>query len=91
MYDVKLIEKQAKEIRRLIVKMIGRAQSGHPGGSLSCADLVSALYFGVMNVDPKDPAKVLSVYKEPLIAPDTPLETDEGFRENVIFPCRTII
>ena len=57
MYDVKLIEKQAKEIRRLIVKMIGRAQSGHPGGSLSCADLVSALYFGVMNVDPKDPAK----------------------------------
>ena len=34
-----------------------------------------------------DPARVLSVYRGPLIAPDTPIETDEGFRENVIFPC----
>ena len=40
-----------------------------------------------MLLDLEDPAKVLSVYKEPLIAPDTPIETDEGFRENVIFPC----
>ncbi len=42
---------------------------------------------GLMLLDLEDPSKVLSVYPEPLIAPDTPLETDEGFRENVIFPC----
>ena len=42
---------------------------------------------GLMLLDLKDPAKVLSVYRGPLIAPDTPIETDEGFRENVIFPC----
>ena len=42
---------------------------------------------GLMLLDPADPAKVLSVYAQPLIAPDLPWETDEGFRENVIFPC----
>ena len=42
---------------------------------------------GLMLLDLQDPAKVISVYQEPLIAPDTPLETDEGFRQNVIFPC----
>ncbi len=45
---------------------------------------------GLMLLDPEDPAKVLSVYREPLIAPDTPIETDAGFRENVIFPCGMI-
>lgn len=42
---------------------------------------------GLMLLDLYDPSKVLSAYQEPLIAPDTPIETDEGFRENVIFPC----
>ena len=42
---------------------------------------------GLMLLDLEDPAKVLSVYRAPLISPDTPLETDAGFRENVIFPC----
>ena len=42
---------------------------------------------GLMLLDLNDPAKVLSVYNEPLIAPDLPVETDEGFRQNVIFPC----
>lgn len=55
MQDVKLLEQKASEIRRLVVKMIGKSHSGHPGGSLSCADVVAALYFGVMNVDPKNP------------------------------------
>ena len=40
-----------------------------------------------MLLDLHDPSKVLAVYKEPLIAPDLPVETDEGFRQNVIFPC----
>jgi len=34
---------------------------------------------------------VLSVYKKPLIVPDMPIETDEGFRENVIFPCAMLL
>ncbi|MBQ6421772.1 MAG: glycoside hydrolase family 130 protein [Clostridia bacterium] len=46
---------------------------------------------GLMLLDLNDPAKVLSVYKEPLIAPDRPVETDEGFRENVIFPCGMLL
>ncbi len=49
------LEDKAKAIRRHIVTMLGEAGSGHPGGSLSAADLVAALYFKVMRVDPEDP------------------------------------
>lgn len=45
----------AKELRRQIVKMIAAAGSGHPGGSLSAADIMTALYFDVMNVRPEEP------------------------------------
>lgn len=45
----------ANELRRTAVTMIYEAQSGHPGGSLSAADLVAALYFKYMHVDPKNP------------------------------------
>ena len=51
------LEKTAKGIRRDIVKMIGKAASGHPGGSLSAVEILSLLYFEKMNVDPKDPKK----------------------------------
>lgn len=46
----------AREIRRLALESIYLAQSGHPGGSLSIAELLSVLYFDVMNIDPKHPA-----------------------------------
>jgi beta-1,4-mannooligosaccharide/beta-1,4-mannosyl-N-acetylglucosamine phosphorylase len=46
---------------------------------------------GLMLLDLQDPSKVLSVYEAPLLAPDTPIETDAGFRENVIFPCGTVL
>ncbi len=49
------LQAQAKVIRRDIVSMLGKAGSGHPGGSLSAADIVTALYFEVMNINPKDP------------------------------------
>lgn len=52
------LEKTAKGIRRDIVKMIGKAASGHPGGSLSSVEILSLLYFEKMNIDPKDPKKV---------------------------------
>lgn len=45
----------AQKIRRHIVKMLTESRSGHPGGSLSSADIVTALYFDVMNVRPEDP------------------------------------
>ena len=46
---------------------------------------------GLMLLDLNDPSKVLSVYDKPLIAPDLPVETDEGFRQNVIFPCGMLL
>lgn len=45
----------ANDIRIDIVKSVHAAGSGHPGGSLSCADIVTSLYFDVMNIDPKNP------------------------------------
>jgi len=49
------LEERAKQIRKDIIFMIGAAKSGHPGGSLSAADIVTALYFQVMRHDPKNP------------------------------------
>lgn len=49
------LEEKAKQIRRHIIRMVGEAGSGHPGGSLSAADIVTALYFEVMRVDPTQP------------------------------------
>lgn len=53
--DQKGLEKTAANIRTGVIKAITAAGSGHPGGSLSAADIVTALYFEVMNIDPKDP------------------------------------
>lgn len=51
------IQERATNMRVNIIKMLHEAGSGHPGGSLSAADIVAALYFGgVMNVNPEDPA-----------------------------------
>lgn len=53
--DFKKYEDIASRIRINIVKAVHKAGSGHPGGSLSAADIVTALYFKVMNIDPKNP------------------------------------
>lgn len=53
--DIKALEKTAAQVRVGIVKAIHNAGSGHPGGSLSAADIVTALYFDEMNVDANDP------------------------------------
>ncbi|PKI21133.1 transketolase [Staphylococcus succinus] len=52
---VRKLENTANELRKTVLTMVYHAQSGHPGGSLSAADFVSALYFGEMNVDPQNP------------------------------------
>lgn len=49
------LKERAKQLRKTAVTMIYEAQSGHPGGSLSAADMVTALYFSELNIDPKDP------------------------------------
>ena len=49
------LKKKAQEIRCELLRMIHAAGSGHPGGSLSAADIVTALYFHVMNIDPANP------------------------------------
>jgi len=49
------LREKAREIRRHIITMVGAAGSGHPGGSLSAADIVTALYFEVMRIDPRRP------------------------------------
>lgn len=51
------LEKTANEIRKGIVTAVHSAKSGHPGGSLSAADLFTWLYFKEMNVDPQEPKK----------------------------------
>lgn len=49
--------KTANEVRKSIVTAVHSAKSGHPGGSLSAADIFTYLYFEEMNVDPKEPKK----------------------------------
>lgn len=48
-------EAKAKELRAEILKMLFACQSGHPGGSLSCVEMLMALYYGTMKIDPKNP------------------------------------
>ena len=52
------LQKVANEVRKGIVTSVHAAKAGHPGGSLSAADIFTYLYFEEMNVDPKDPKKV---------------------------------
>jgi transketolase len=47
------LKKIASQVRRDIVRMVHGVQSGHPGGSLGCADYLTALYFDIMKHDPK--------------------------------------
>ena len=47
------LQKQANEIRKGIIAAVHSAKSGHPGGSLSAADIFTYLYFEEMNIDPK--------------------------------------
>lgn len=53
--DVRLLQQKANLIRRHVLKMTFAAGSGHPGGSLSSADILAALYFRVMNHRPDEP------------------------------------
>ena len=53
--DVKKLSEIAKDIRKGIIEAVYSGQSGHPGGSLSIADIMTVLYFYEMNINPENP------------------------------------
>ena len=53
--DINKLEKMAMKVRRGIVEAVYSGKSGHPGGSLSIADVLTVLYFNQMNIDEKNP------------------------------------
>ncbi len=53
--NVEELKALAKTVRKDIVSMLTESRSGHPGGSLSATDILTTLYFGEMNIDPKNP------------------------------------
>lgn len=52
MHSAEDLKKIASQVRRDIVRMVTKAKSGHPGGSMSCADFLTAMYFNVMDQNP---------------------------------------
>lgn len=57
MQSIDELKQKAKQIRIEIIKMVSAAKSGHPGGPLGLADIYAALYFQILNHDPKNPQK----------------------------------
>lgn len=53
--EIEELKNMAKKVRRGIIEEVYKAQSGHPGGSLSIADILTVLYFDELNVDEKNP------------------------------------
>ena len=53
--DVRRLEAQAVQTRRDVISMTAKAGAGHPGGALSASDMLTALYFHVLNIDPQNP------------------------------------
>ena len=53
--EIAMIREKALLMRQDILRMVAQAGSGHPGGSLSAADILAVLYFREMNIDPKNP------------------------------------
>ena len=53
--SIEELKRKSHSVKKNAITMIYGAQSGHPGGSLSAADIVAALYFKEMNVDPHNP------------------------------------
>ena len=53
--EIKDLQKKAKILRKDIIEMVYGAKSGHPGGSLSIADILAVLYWKEMNINPKNP------------------------------------
>ncbi len=57
--NIEELQKISKQIRKDIIEQVYEAKSGHPGGSLSCADILTVLYFNQMNINEKMPNDLL--------------------------------
>ncbi|MDP2038173.1 MAG: transketolase, partial [Ignavibacteria bacterium] len=55
--EIKQLQLQAEKIRKRVVEIVYSSKSGHIGGALSSVEIETALYFNVMNIDPKNPKK----------------------------------
>ena len=53
--DIKELQEIAKKARKNILEQVYSAKSGHPGGALSCIDILTVLYFNEMNIEPENP------------------------------------
>ena len=53
--DIEELKKKANDVRIGIIEAVHGAKSGHPGGALSCADIITVLYFNQMRIDPERP------------------------------------
>ena len=53
--EINELKKTSNQLRKLVLEMTANAGSGHPGGSLSSADLITAIYFNILNHKPEDP------------------------------------
>lgn len=53
--EIEKLQKIVKDVRMGIIEQVYKAQSGHPGGSLSIADILTVLYFNELNIDEKNP------------------------------------
>ena len=51
----------SKQIRKDIVEMLTESASGHPGGSLSAADIVTTLFFNELNINPENPKNAIAI------------------------------
>ena len=54
-YPDERLAELANELRGMVIAMLCHTQAGHPGGSLSAAEIIAALFFSVMRIDPRDP------------------------------------
>ena len=54
--EIKELQEIAKRARKNIIEQVYSAKAGHPGGSLSCIDILTVLYFNQMNIEPKNPS-----------------------------------
>lgn len=52
---IEKLSKKANELRYKMIELMINSESGHPGGALSCAEIITALYFHFLNIDPKNP------------------------------------
>ena len=71
----KLLEEKARFFRKEVIEITYKVQSGHPGGSLSLAEIMAVLYFHILNCDVKNPKSLDGTRKRPNARPNRAFQT----------------